>query len=243
MRSSYREAGLIVLRRLNNCGQSAICCFAANGMARDAAKGKNCFRGEIIGIAEPDTVAPAASAGPRHIAEPDDDIPLFRPPRAEDGPGITALIAACPPLDTNSAYCNLLQCSHFAETCVVAERAGAIVGWISAYRPPSAPERIFVWQVAVAASARGTGLGGRMLDALIERPAARGAAALITTITKDNAASWGLFAGFARKRGMTLTKAPLFEREAHFAGAHDTEWQATIAPLPKDSRSSTKEDM
>lgn len=157
---------------------------------------------------------------------------VLRMPTAADGPAVTALIAASPPLDTNSAYCNLLQCSDFADTCVVAERAGEIVGWISGYRPPSHPDRIFVWQVAVAASARGLGLGGRMLDALIARPASRGATALTTTVTDANAASWALFEAFARRHGARLTRSARFERDAHFVGAHDTEWQATIAPLP-----------
>jgi len=176
-----------------------------------------------IGIAEP--------KGERRVEEAAGDALAFRAPRPEDGPAVTALIERCPPLDTNSAYCNLLQCTHFAATCVVAERSGAIVGWISAYRPPTAPERLFVWQVAVDASARGIGLGGRMLDALIEQPAARGATAVVTTITADNDASWALFAGFARRHGAALAKAPLFDREAHFAGAHETEWQAVIGPL------------
>ena len=39
---------------------------------------------------------------------------------------IWELISACPPLDTNSAYANLLQCTHFADTCVIAEREGRI---------------------------------------------------------------------------------------------------------------------
>jgi L-2,4-diaminobutyric acid acetyltransferase len=157
---------------------------------------------------------------------------VLRSPTAEDGPAITALIAACPPLDPNSAYCNLLQCSDFADTCVVAEMDGGIVGWISGYRPPSHPERIFVWQVAVDGSARGLGLGGRMLDALIARPAVRGATTLTTTITEGNPASWALFTAFARRHGATLSKSERFTREAHFAGAHDTEWQASISPLP-----------
>ena len=72
---------------------------------------------------------------------------VLREPSAEDGPAVSALIAASPPLDGNSAYCNLLQCSDFAGTCVVAEREGRLLGWISAYRPPSHRDRIFVWQV------------------------------------------------------------------------------------------------
>jgi L-2,4-diaminobutyric acid acetyltransferase len=157
----------------------------------------------------------------------------FRAPRAEDGPAITALIADCPPLDTNSAYCTLLQCTHFADTCVVAERADGIVGWASAYRPPSAPEQLFVWQVAVHRAARGVGLGTRLLDALLTRPGATGATGLLTTITAPNAASWALFAAFARRCGGTMRRRPIFDRDAHFAGAHDTEHLVSIAlPAP-----------
>lgn len=156
----------------------------------------------------------------------------LRAPRAEDGPAVTALIQDCPPLDTNSRYCNLVQCAHFADTCVVAERDGQVVGWISAHRPPTSPEQIFVWQVAVHPAARGTGLGGRMLDDLLSRPAVHSATALTTTITETNAASWALFSAFARARGLEIRKSILFDRHKHFAGAHDTEWQATIGPLP-----------
>ena len=155
----------------------------------------------------------------------------FRAPRAKDGPAITALIAACPPLDANSAYCNLLQCSHFADTCVLAEREGKVVGWISGYRPPSAPNQFFVWQVAVHPDARGSGLGGKMLNVLLSRPAARGARLVTTTITKENQASWGLFQSFAKKLGAPLSKAPHFQRDDHFAGAHETEWLVSIGPL------------
>jgi L-2,4-diaminobutyric acid acetyltransferase len=157
----------------------------------------------------------------------------LRRPVPEDGPRITKLIAECPPLDRNSAYCNLLQCSDFAGTCVVAESGGELVGWISAYRPPAAPDRLFVWQVAVSDKARGTGLAGRMLDSLLARPAVQGASTMVTTITEGNAASWALFEAFARRNGAQLERVPRFERETHFAGAHDTEWEARIAPLPQ----------
>ena len=70
---------------------------------------------------------------------------MFRKPVGTDGPAITALIAACPPLDPNSAYCNLLQCTDFADSCIVATRDGAVVGWVSGYRPPVARENFFVW--------------------------------------------------------------------------------------------------
>lgn len=155
----------------------------------------------------------------------------FRSPLASDGPAVTALIAACPPLDRNSRYCNLIQCTHFAAHCVVAERNGRIVGWISGHRPPSDPNAFFVWQVAVSTEARGQGLASQMIDELLSRPAQRGVTSLITTVTEDNGASWGLFRRLARERGAGLERSVAFEREAHFAGVHPTEFQARIGPL------------
>ena len=80
----------------------------------------------------------------------------LRTPRAEDGAAIWNLVRDCKPLDENSMYCNLIQCDHFRDTCVVAELNGQIAGWISAYVVPSDETRtLFVWQVAVAPAARG----------------------------------------------------------------------------------------
>ena len=117
----------------------------------------------------------------------------------------------------------------------MAERDGAIVGWVSGYRPPAEPDAFFVWQVAVAPAARGARLAHRMIETLLDRPAACGVSHLITTVTADNRPSWALFEGLARRWDATLAKNALFERDAHFAGAHDTEWQARIGPLPMRS--------
>src|SRR3546814_7926132 len=54
----------------------------------------------------------------------------YRPPRKTDGTRIWALIRSIAALDDNSLYCNLLQCSHFAGTCALAEIDGRAVGWI-----------------------------------------------------------------------------------------------------------------
>lgn len=164
------------------------------------------------------------------VPAPDADI-SFRPPIAADGPAITALIAACPPLDRNSRYCNLLQCEHFADHCVIAEKAGRIVGWVSGYRPPSDHAAFFVWQVAVSTEGRGKQLASRMISDLLARPAQDGVTHMITTITADNEASWGLFRSLARKWDAELERSALFERETHFAGAHATEYLARIGPI------------
>jgi len=155
----------------------------------------------------------------------------FRVPRAGDGPAVTALIARCPPLDANSVYCNLLQCTHFAETCLLAERDGEIAGWISGYRLPDKPDHFFLWQVAVSPSAQGEGLGGRMLDALFQRPGLRGVTHMQTTITPGNEASWALFRGFARRLGTPISDGPFFDRDEHFGGGHASEHLVTIGPF------------
>ncbi|MBK5934416.1 diaminobutyrate acetyltransferase [Rhodovulum imhoffii] len=160
----------------------------------------------------------------------------LRPPHASDGHAVWSLVRDCKPLDENSMYCNLLQCDHFAETCVLAEMGGDVVGWVSGYIPPTRPDTLFVWQVAVSAKARGMGLGRRMLGELLARGACADVTRLQTTITPDNAPSWGLFRGLARRLGATLSDAPHFTRNRHFDGAHATEHMVTITltqPLAK----------
>ena len=153
----------------------------------------------------------------------------LRVPRPTDGVALHQLVANCPPLDPNSLYCNLLQCSHFADTAVAAEVDGKLVGFISGYTPPGKPDTLFVWQVAVDASMRGQGLGGKMLGALVERT---GATWMETTVTLDNAASWGMFRSFARKRGAECEDCgPLFDRDRHFGGLHDSEHLARLGPF------------
>ncbi|PWE32681.1 diaminobutyrate acetyltransferase [Maritimibacter sp. 55A14] len=145
-----------------------------------------------------------------------------------DGAAIWDLIRACKPLDENSMYCNLIQCSDFAETCVIAELDGEIVGWISAYIKPSEPDTVFVWQVAVSEAARGMGVGSRMLTELFERDVCAGVTTLQTTITRSNEASWALFSRFCDRVDGDMEHEPHFTREEHFDGKAATEHMVTI---------------
>ncbi len=157
---------------------------------------------------------------------------VFRNPSADDARTIFDLIESCPPLDTNSLYCNLLQCTHFADTCILAERNGDIRGWISGYRPTTDPDAMFVWQVAVHESARGQGLGLGLLNALFQLPATYDATRLITTVTPSNHASRRMFASFARQHGADIEVRPFFDSDRHFGGAHEGEELFIIGPLP-----------
>jgi len=156
---------------------------------------------------------------------------VYRVPAAEDGATVHALIAECPPLDQNSLYCNLLQCTHFADTCILAEADGEAAGWISAYRPPAERETLFIWQVAVHERARGMGLGRAMIDALLSRDATRGVTRIKTTITPDNEASWALFRSVARRRDAPFASEAWFDRDRHLGGRHETEHLVAIGPF------------
>lgn len=158
--------------------------------------------------------------------------PKLRQPDVTDGVRIHDLIAACPPLDTNSLYCNLLQCRHFAETCIVAEQDSRLAGWISGYRLPRDPSTLFIWQVAVHADARGTGLAGKMLLALLDRPALDDIRFLQTTVTADNTASKALFRSVARRSNAPFSEEAGFDRHAHFEGRHASEGFIVIGPIP-----------
>ncbi len=171
---------------------------------------------------------------PRDSSRPFIRTPLLRKPEPTDGPAIWELVRACKPLDENSMYCNLVQADHFRDTCVVAELDGEIVGWISGHMIPGS-DTFFVWQVAVGKKARGFRLGRKMLTHLVSRDECAEALSLETTITADNAASWGLFRSFARSIGGRLSDRPHFRRDDHFDGRHATEHLVSIS-LPQAVR-------
>jgi L-2,4-diaminobutyric acid acetyltransferase len=158
----------------------------------------------------------------------------FRLPRPEDGVALHTLIAACPPLDTNSVYCNLLQCTHFSETALAAETAqGELIGFISGYRPPMRLDTLFVWQVALHPKYRGQGIAQAMLQALVERTQRDlGIAFIETTISPGNLPSEGLFASFFATWQLETTRTLLFSRKTHFADQHEDEVLWRAGPLP-----------
>lgn len=155
----------------------------------------------------------------------------LRAPSAEDGAAVYELIAQCPPLDTNSMYCNLLQSSHFSDTSVAAQLDEDIVGFISGYILPKQADTLFIWQVAVGEKARGQGLASRMLRDILQRQVCNQVRYIETTITPDNRASWALFESLANKLGAELNRSVMFDRQQHFAGQHETEMLVRIGPF------------
>lgn len=153
----------------------------------------------------------------------------LRRPTPEDGAALHNLVERCPPLDTNSRYCNLLQVSHFRDTAIVAEQNGQLAGFVSGYRIPDREDVLFVWQVGVAPEGRGQGLAPRMLLSLLERHA--DVRYLETTVTPGNEASAAVFQKVADTLDARLTRSVLFESGTHFDGEHDEEVLFRIGPF------------
>lgn len=176
------------------------------------------------------TTAGADIAADRSNTRAADELEIALP-GPEDAAEVHALIAACPPLDGNSLYANLIQCTHFAGHSAVARLNGKVVGWISGHRPPEKDDTYFLWQVAVHSYARGRGLPRRMLADILARPQQAGVRHIETSITRGNEASWGLFRSIAGWLGAPLREEAWFDRDRHFAGQHDTEFLVTIGPF------------
>ncbi len=161
----------------------------------------------------------------------------FRTPTIKDGASVAKLIKACPPLDTNSVYCNLLQCLHFSSTSVAVEKDGRLVGFVSGYVIPNQTNTLFIWQVAVSEEARGKRLALQMIENILRREDLSGICFIETTITHDNRASWGLFEKLAEKHLAPITgntnSNTLFEKSDHFDDEHDSEILVKIGPIDR----------
>jgi L-2,4-diaminobutyric acid acetyltransferase len=159
---------------------------------------------------------------------------VVRPVQKQDGAALHDLIAACPPLDLNSRYAYLLLCHHHARTSVVAEVDGELIGAVTAYIPPTQPDTLFVWQVAVASASRGQQLGQRMLEYLLQETCVPHQLRWIeTTISPDNAASHKLFTKFASQHDAGCSITTLFTAESFGVSGHEEERLYTIGPLTR----------
>ena len=137
----------------------------------------------------------------------------IRPPAMEDGAAMWRIARDSGTLDLNTSYAYLLMARDFAATSRLAVGDGQGVGFVLGYLRPTAPETLFIWQIAVDASQRGKKVAGRLLDDLLaELPEIT---TLETTITADNAASQRLFASFAERHGADEEVTDLIE-EHHF---------------------------
>lgn len=121
----------------------------------------------------------------------------LRQPVKDDGTKVYDLIRRAGTLDLNSAYCYILLCDMFSQTCVVAEEEGRIVGFISGFYRQEQPSALFIWQAAVDSDMRGRGLASSMLEELLRREHPQPLQYVEATVSPSNTASRRLFQSFA----------------------------------------------
>lgn len=154
----------------------------------------------------------------------------FRQPIVADGAEMWRVVRESGVLDVNSAYLYLLLCKDFADSCIVAEQRGRLVGFATGYRPPRRQDAIFLWQIGIDAELRGQGLGKRLLAHFLRQAQAAGATLLETTISPSNQASQALFRGVARDLGTGCQVEPCF-RADQFPSGHEAEDLYRIGPF------------
>lgn len=174
----------------------------------------------------------SAAPQPAATASPATSLAItLRPPGVTDGARAFALVRDAGHLEPNTLYAYLLLCTHFADTCLIAERGGECVGFVAAYRPPTHKNTVFVWQIGVGEAARGQGLASRMLQALVEQPGCRGVRFVEATVAPSNLASRRLFQSFARANAAHCNVDTGFTAP-HFAPhVHEAEALYRIGPL------------
>lgn len=124
-----------------------------------------------------------------------------RPPQLGDGGAIWELVRGAELLSSGGQHVAPVLAGHFADTSLVAEAEGRVVGFVGGYRPPTNRPSLFVWQIDVAPAFRGKGLGSALLHALVRCPGCEGIEYIEATVSSSNRACRQLFEGFARDVG------------------------------------------
>ncbi|WP_338012144.1 diaminobutyrate acetyltransferase [Alkalihalophilus marmarensis] len=151
-------------------------------------------------------------------------------PTVNDGAAMWELVNHST-LDQNSAYKYIMMCEFFAETCVVAKDEDRVVGFITAFIPPTKPDVVFVWQIGVDTSQRGRGLASQMLNELVKRDGCKDVQYVEATVTPSNKASQSLFKRLARDHNTECEILECFPEELFPGDNHEKELTFRIGPL------------
>ncbi len=157
----------------------------------------------------------------------------FQHPVKQDGQDIWRLVKETAVLDLNSAYCYLLLCEHFSQTCLVARLSNSIVGFVSSYVLPEEKDALFVWQVAVSKEMQGKGIGKLLVLNLLDSEAGNKVKRVHATVSPSNKASLSLFNSIAKtlNAGFTITEG--FNNDVFPDANHEQEDMITIGPIKR----------
>jgi L-2,4-diaminobutyric acid acetyltransferase len=134
---------------------------------------------------------------------------------------IRSFVAGSPPLDLHTPYTYWVLLHWFSDYCFIAEEEEELAGFLTALPVPDSG--IFIWQIGVAHSFRGQGVGTRLLKAAADEARKRRAGWICFSIENGNAASLGLFRSFALSTGQNLEEMCGLELPAGTGGTFKDE--------------------
>ncbi|MCR2802810.1 diaminobutyrate acetyltransferase [Paenibacillus soyae] len=153
-----------------------------------------------------------------------------RKPDASDGQSVWKLVKRSGGLDVNSAYSYIMLCDMFRDTCCVVKEDERTLGFVSAFRKPSEPQTLFVWQIAVDPILRGNGIGSKLLNELLSREENQDIRYVEATVGPDNIASRQLFIRLAKTLGAECGISEQYGTDL-FPESHEAELLLRIGPI------------
>jgi L-2,4-diaminobutyric acid acetyltransferase len=155
---------------------------------------------------------------------------VFRTPVPGDGLAVWRLVENTPGLDSNSPYYYTLWFKDFAESSLVATVDGEVVGFITGYRRPDAPDTYFVWQTAVSPRHGIPFLGVKLFQAAADRQVGTGARFVEASVSAENKAIIMVLKQYGKKYSASIQTEVLFP-SSMFPDSHHDEVLYRIGPL------------
>ena len=133
-----------------------------------------------------------------------------------------------PYVGLNSRYTYFLLAKDFANTCVVAEHKGKIVGFSSGYMSPMRSDTFFSWEAVVHKDYRGNQLQKRML---LQQIWMTGAKYFEGTVNPSNEASKRNFLELARMLETNCEETLMFSEQDFENDGHESEILFRVGPI------------
>ena len=153
-------------------------------------------------------------------------------PTLQDAVAMHRLAEESGVLDVNSRYAYLLCVRLFTWSCRIARnQSGEVRGFVTAIVDPEATNTLFVWQVAVDPSARGRGLGAKMIADIVAKLEVQ---IVEATVTPSNAPSSRMFDRIAAGLKAEVQRFPGFAPELFAPATHEAEELLRIGPIPNN---------
>ncbi|WP_328310555.1 diaminobutyrate acetyltransferase [Streptomyces sp. NBC_00442] len=164
--------------------------------------------------------------------------PHFRTPRVEDAHTLWQMVDESDALDNNSPYYYALWCRDFASTSLVATVEDDVVGFLTGYFRPEAPDTYLVWQEAAMPCHGIPFLGVKLFEQAADRAVAQGARYIEATVSADNKAIIMVLKKVAKRYVAEVETRVLFSGDL-FPDEHHDEVLYRIGPLVPDAAGAT----